>query len=138
MADDLFRFLDAANSGAGYRFVDKMSDESLKSISPYVLLGWGHGAKNDKDTHVILTNEVLNPYVFSHAKHPRLLLKLFVAANSDIGDTRYGFVKFSGKEETNLLKQIARHYDVGIREAKDIKPLLSEQDIKLIKEMYQE
>ncbi len=138
MADDLFKFLDASNTEEGFRMVDKMGDDSVKSISPYVLLGWGHGARNDTETHAILTNEMLNPYVFSLAKHPKLLLKLFVAANSDIGNTRYSFVKFTGKEETAIIKLIARHYGVGIREAKDYRKLLSEKDIKIIKEMYQE
>lgn len=135
---DIFKFFGKMNRGE-YSFVDTMSDDDIKSMAPYVVLCWCHGAQTNTAEHVILTDTYCNNAVFRLYKHPRLLLKLFVHANSGLGDnTRYKFVKSVTKEETNLLKLIARHYDCGLREAKDIKRLLSEKDVEIIKDMYAE
>lgn len=136
MAADLFGFFDKINKG-DYAAVDKLSDDDVKELSPFVMLMWMHGAQSNTAEHVILTNTYCNDFVFQLGKHPRLLLKTFVYANSGLGNTRYKFVKSVSKEETTVLRLIARHYMCGLKEAKDIRRLLSSDDISYLKEIYE-
>ncbi|MBG24082.1 MAG: hypothetical protein CMF22_11605 [Idiomarinaceae bacterium] len=132
---DLHRFFDAMNAG-DYGYVDRMGDDEVKKVSPFVMLMWMQGAKTCTAYHTIMTDMFCNGVVFSLNKHPRLLLKLFVAANSDMGDTRYGFVKPPKKEAEKHLKLIAHHYQVSLREAKDYDMILTDEDRKYLESMY--
>jgi hypothetical protein len=133
--DNLFAYFDAINR-EDFSYVDRMSDEDVKKISPYVLLMWMNGSVDNNDIHCILTDMYVNPYVFSLSKHPRLLLKLFISANGGIDNTRYKFKKSVTKEQTNVIKMIAEHYDCNYNHAKDIKELLSEDDLKELEKLY--
>lgn len=134
---DLFGFLNKVNSG-DFDAVDRLDDDDVKKLAPVVMQMWVHGAQTNTAEHVILTDTYCNPYVFKLYKHPKLLLKLLVHANSGMGNTRYKFVKSVTKEESSLYKLIATHYDCSVREAKEIKQMLSDDDITAIKEMYSE
>lgn len=134
---DLFGFLNKVNRG-DFDAVDKLETDEVKKLSPLVMQMWMHGAETNTAEHVILTDTYCNPYIFKLHKHPRLLLKLIVHANSGMGNTRYKFVKSVTREEGVLNKMIARHYDCSVREAKEIKNMLSEDDIAIIKELYSE
>ena len=116
---DMQSFLKHMNN-EDFVYVDEMSVEEVKKISPYVLLMWCQGAKKNRNIHTILTNTYCNPYVFSMAKHPRFLLKLFVAANGGIDDTHYSFVKPAfGSTKTSEVSKIAKYYQVSYRVAKE-------------------
>jgi len=129
---DLFKFFDKANSG-DFSYVDRMTDEEVKKISPFVLLMWY--AKSNPHFHAILMDTNMNEYVFSLPNHPRLLLKLFIESNS-IGDgTKYEFVKSVSKNESETIKAIANRYQVGYDAAKQYHELLDEESIKEIKEI---
>jgi hypothetical protein len=133
--DNLFAFFDAMNA-ENYDYVDSMTDEEVKALSPFVLLMWANGAVDNPHIHTILTDTYVNPYVFSLSKHPRLLLKLMVTANGGIDRTRYKFKKSVTKEQSNLIKIIAEHYQCGYNEAKEIKELLSKDDLKELESLY--
>lgn len=133
MSTDLFKFFDKMNSG-DYEYIDSLTDEEVKSISPFVLLMWVNGAQSNEEIHIILTNVVCNPFIFSLYRHPRLLLKLFIAANSDIGNTRYKFTKNVSKDESGALRDIARYYKIGLHEAEDMKRMLTTKELKEIRE----
>jgi hypothetical protein len=130
---DLFGFLNAIERG-DFSHVDGMSDEDIKAISPFVLLMWE--GKSNNIARVITTNEFCNDVVFSLSKHPKLLLKLFIASGNDMGGTKWEFVKSTTTQESTIYKMIANHYQCGYNEAKDIKRLLSKDDINELKEMY--
>lgn len=130
---DIFRFLEKMNEG-DFRFIDNMSDEEVKSIAPFVLLMWANGAKSNKEYHVVLTDNLCNTKVFQLHNHPRLLLKLFFAANGGIDNTRYSFVKTVSKEESATIKIVAEYYKIGYDSAKDYMRLLTKEDIDRIKE----
>lgn len=132
---DIFKLFEAINRG-DYDYIDALTDEEVKAFSPVVLLMWMHGATSNPETHVTYTNEYVNPFVFSLQKHPRLLLKLFVAANSGMGNTRYKFVKSTTKNDSLIYRHIAKHYECGYDQAKEIKELLSDDDIKELTEIY--
>lgn len=128
---DLFQFFDKANKG-DMRYVDKMSEEEVKGISPFVLLGWGMGAEQNEEIHTIMTNEYMNDKVFSLTNHPRLLLKLFIAANSHIDNTKYRYAKSKTATHTKETEAVADYYKCGMREAKDYVKILGDDDIKAI------
>lgn len=128
---DLFQFLKKANQG-DMRYVDNMSDEEVKGLAPFVLLGWGMGAESNEAIHTIMTNEYMNDKVFSLGKHPRLLLKLFVAANSHIDNTKYQYVKSKSVAHTKETDAVARYYNCGLREARDYVRILGADGVKQI------
>lgn len=130
---DLFGFLNAVERG-NFRYVDDMPEEEVKAISPYVALMWE--GQSNREIRTLVTNTYCNDMVFSLAKHPRLLLKLFVASGSGLGSTKWVFCKSVTKQESAIYKLVANHYNCGYEEAKDIHRLLSEKDIKELKEMY--
>lgn len=134
---DIFRLFRAINEG-DYGYIDELSDEDVKGLPVYMILMWMHGAQSNTSTHVMMTAEHVNPMVFSLYRHPRLLLKLLVAANGGIGNTRYKFVKSTTSNESAVIGYIAKHYQCGYEEAIEIKDLLSEQDLKELKEIYGE
>mgnify|MGYP001120331979 CR=1 FL=1 len=131
---DLFGFLDKMASG-DYRYVEQMSEEDVKKINTFVLLMWE--GEDDNIIRNIITDQYCNDVVFSLSKHPRLLLKLFVAANDGLGRTKFQFVKSVSNQESKIYKLIATYYGCGYHEAKDIHRLLSKDDIKELKEIYE-
>lgn len=133
----IFRFFERANAG-DFEFVDRMTDEEVKSLSSFVLLMWAHGVRDHTETLTICNDYYLNGIVFSLAKHPRLLLKVFVEANSGLGSVRYGFKKSVTGEETLVYQYISQYYRCSIREAKDLKRMLSAEEIKEIKDLYEQ
>ena len=88
----LFTFLKKANDG-DLDYVDTLTDEEMKTISPFILNGWVIGASSDNAARTILTDQFLNSKTFSLYKHPRLLLKLFVSANAGFGNCRFAYKK---------------------------------------------
>jgi malate/lactate dehydrogenase len=136
MANDIFAFFNAVNQG-DFEFVDSLSEEEAKKISPFVLLMWMHGAQSNPDIHIIVTNSFVNPFVFSLSKHHRFLLKLFIAANCNIDNARYKFVKSCVVAEKSIVaSRVASYYNCGLEHAKDIIPLLSDADLKELEELY--
>lgn len=134
----LFKLFDAIND-EDFSFVDKMTDEEVKEIAPFVLLGWMHGAEENTAIHSIMTDLYCNQYVFSLAKHPRLLLKSFVYANGDIDNTRYKFKKPNqSKTQSKEVKYVASYYGCSLKDAEDYVSILSEQDIKEISSIMKE
>lgn len=133
----LFQYFDAVDRG-DFSFIDKMTDDEVKEISPYVLLGWFNGAKREKNVHTVLTDVYCNEMVFPLGKHPRLLLNLFMSANCDISRGGYKFVKSVSKKESKRLHSIARYYDCTVTEAKDYIQLLDDKEIKIIEQMMGE
>jgi len=131
---DLFGFFDKVADG-DYGYVNNMSDDEVKNLPPFVLLMWE--GQNDNIIRNIITDQYCNDYVFSLSKHPRLLLKLFVAAGEGLGHTKYQFVKSVTNQESTIYKLIAKHFNCGYSEAKDIHKLLSKEDIKELKEIYE-
>lgn len=132
---DLFSFLGAMNKG-DYNYVDSMPESELKKISPYVLLMWCNGATSNTVEHILCTNSFCSDKVFPLAKHKKLLLKLFIAANSGFGNTKYKFKKSVSSEAIADRKLIAAHYNCSLNEAKDYEAILSKEDIEELKEIY--
>lgn len=134
---DLFGFLRKMNEG-DFRYVDRMGEEETKKLSPFVLLMWCNGAERSAPEHTVLTNTYVNEYVFPLGRHPKLLHKLFVAANGGVSNTRYKFKKSVTKEEVETIRAISYYYQCSYREAKDYASILKEKDIEEMKKIYSE
>lgn len=128
--DNLFKFFNEMNRG-NFSYIDKMDDDEVKELSPFVMLMWAHGAKDNEMVHTLLTDLYCNPYVFSLSKHPRLLLKLFVAANGEIDNTRYKFKKAKQQRGSSKeVKAIASFYGCSLKDADEYASILSKAEIK--------
>lgn len=134
---DLFGFFDKVNR-EDFDCIDGMTDEEVKKLSPYVLLAWMHGAVDNTHIHVMLTDMYCNEMVFSLSKHPRLLLKLFIAANGGIDSTRYKFIKPNSNGSDRSVRAVAAYYQAGYTEAQDYCRILSEDEIERITSIQEE
>ena len=113
-------------------YIDKFSDEDLKSLSMYVVQLWIKGATTDRSTRNLLTNEYVNQYVFSLSKHPKLLYKLLCAAN---GFGKKAFFKFEKKKtisKKNTIELLVKAYDMSFKDASNSLSLFTVKDIEEI------
>ena len=127
----LFDFLGAVNRG-DFDFIDRLSDQDMKELQPFVLLGWLHGAEFGRDAHVILTDAYVNDLVFKLHRHPKLVLMVMMAANAGLGNTKYKYVKSTSSKETKQVVAVAEYYKVSTKEAKEYIKILPEADVKTI------
>ena len=132
---DIFHLFGKMNT-ADYDWVMNLSDEELKSVSVYVLLMWVCGVDRDQATHLILTNQYVNHYVFHLQRHSRLLLLLMFVCNGEMGNPRYQFRKSVTKQETKSIKAIAKFYDCTYDDAKGYLELHSPEEVKEMCEIY--
>lgn len=117
-------------SGGKMSAIDKLTEEELKSVSPYVLQMWVKGATSNLDYRMLYTNEFVNPYIFTLSDHPKLLYKLLCYANDLNEDVRFYFQSRKKTKSTNLtLKTLMAYYKMDERHATDIIPVLSPDDI---------
>lgn len=130
---DIFSILNDISQG-DTSFIDSFSEEELKSISPYVIQLWIKGADSNLDARMVLTNELVNKYIFSLADHKKLLLKLLCAANGFGGHPYYQFKKKKTSSVSNLLKLLMEYYNINQTHATDALQLLSVNDITEIAE----
>lgn len=130
----IFRFFNEANAG-NHDFVNALTDEEVKGLSPYLLLMWFSGAERNQHSHTFLTNWYCNDKVFGLYNHPRLLLHLFVAANGDLGNTRYTYRKALSTNDRAKVLMVAEYYKVGYDVAKQYLELLDDKDLKEIEEI---
>lgn len=126
---DIFNVLERINSG-DTQFIERFSGEDLKGFQPYVVMLWLRGAIDNNEYHVYLTNELCNEYVFSLGNHPKLLYKLFCAANGFGDGTRYKFIKpKQRKSQSKEIDLLCEYYNFSPKQAEDALPLLTEDDI---------
>jgi len=132
---DLFAFLEHMCDG-DYTYIDRMTDEEVKSLSPYVLTMWVNGATKMTPERTVLTDLFCNSMVFKLSDHPRLLLKLFVSANEGMGQSRFKFKKTTTVSQSKVIHRIADYYKCGLNEARDTLLTLSDGDLVELNEIY--
>lgn len=125
---DVLKEINRGNTG----YIDKLSSEELKSIKPYVLMLWIKGAQDNPDAHTILTNLMVNSYIFSLGNHPKLLFKLLCVANGGYDNTKF-YWKHKKKSSSNFRETVIEdYYDYNSKEAKDAVLCLSDETIQEI------
>ncbi|MCK5019464.1 MAG: hypothetical protein KAS32_20565 [Candidatus Peribacteraceae bacterium] len=113
-------------------FIDNMSDNDVKSVSPIVLQMWILGANSNVEGRAVLTDLYVNSYAFSLSNHPRLLLKLLCVANNFGEIPRFGFVK-QGKSDSNyMVNLVQQYYNLSTEHAEEDLRVLTEKDLRQI------
>lgn len=131
---DLFEALNKINIG-DIDWFDNLTEEEVKSLSPYIMLLWIKGAQKNNLAHIIMTNEYSNPFIFNLDKnHRKLLYKLLCYSNNFNDKTRYNFRK-SDKKQINI-NAISWYYQENREKSKEIFHLLSEKDMSEILDLY--
>lgn len=126
---DIFTVLNQITKG-NTRYLDSYKDEELKELSPFVIQKWIRGASKNLELHLLLTNALCNPYVFSLQKHPKLLYKALCAANGFDDGARYSFIKKpSQKSSTQSVKVVMEYYGYPKEHAVDALNILSNSDV---------
>jgi hypothetical protein len=136
---DIFKVLSKIDNG-DVNFIDTLSEEELKSFTPFVVQNWLYGSTDDTEIRTVLLNELTNRFVFSLQKHPKLLYKLFCTA-SGFGETRHYYPKAATtKRPLGTLKLLMAHYGSNERDAIDMLKFYNKEDIKELAEYngYQE
>ena len=134
---DIFDVFSKINK-ENYDFFNHLTEQQIKDMHPYVVMRWMVGANNNNEIHTLLTNQYVNPYVFSLQKHPILLYKLAVASNGGIDDTRYSFAKKPSEKGTHKLSEaIMQHFHCNEDEACDRLAIMDESSIEEIKQIYE-
>jgi len=136
--NDIHQVLRQVNQGNTLYFNELQdSEERRKALSPFVVFHFLAGARDHRAAHVVMTNDQVNPYLFSLSQHPLLLYKLMTSANCGIGDNdQYQFSKPRQDTITITERLIARHFGCSIREARDIMTLIDKKELDQIKDMY--
>jgi hypothetical protein len=112
--------------------LSKYTDEELKTVAPYVLLMWIMGADNNTDARVLLTDELVNGYVFALANHKRLLLDLLCLANGYGVNTKFYFSNPQKKQGSFLVSMLSRYYNISEQQAFEDLRVHTEDDIREI------
>lgn len=114
---------------------EHLTVEEQASLHPYVLLLWVKGAQKNYYVHMLLTNEYVNPFVFSlDQNHRQLLYKLICYANGLDDYSKYYFQKKDQQKKDQ--KIISYFYNVNKYKANDILTLISQEELEELRELY--
>ena len=117
-------------AGGKMSAIDKLSEEELKSVSPYVLQMWIKGADSNVNYRMVYTNAFANHYMFALGHHPKLLYKLLCYANDLNESTRFYFQKRTKAKSTNFtVGTLMKFYEMDERHAIDIMPILTSHEV---------
>lgn len=133
--NEIFQILNHINKG-DYEFFQNLSQEEIRKLSPYMLMMWVNGAQKNEPIHVFMNEAIVNDKLFSLSKHPRLLLYLIVAANSEIDDTRYKFRKMTPQKQDKASSAIIQHFQCTPEQVQYYKSNLSDEELEDIIGIY--
>lgn len=107
---------------------ENLTEEQRKEFSPYMTMRWM--SCTDDIRQIFFLNELANPLVFNMHKHPQLMLKLLAACSSKIRQN-YKWIKppSAGGSKSRPLQVIKEYYGYPSRQAKDVLPMFSKDDI---------
>lgn len=105
----------------------RLSVEHQKAFQPYVIQRWLSGTKDSGQ--IVFLNEVVNPYVFSLYEHKHLLYQLSTVC-TDGTPKKYNWIKPHKASKNPLtIEVVCQYFCYGVKEAKDLIPILSKQQI---------
>lgn len=106
-----------------------LSEEERKGFSALIVMRWMSGCSDPRQ--IICLNEFVNLVVFTFGKHPELLLNLLSVASSKV-PRRYQWLPMKGGKKSKdemRMRVVKEYYQYTTREAKDVLPLLSKDDM---------
>lgn len=108
-------------------YYTKLDSQQQKAFQPYVVQRWLSGTKSPGQ--IVFLNELVNPYVFSLYGHKQLLYQLMTIC-TDGSRKKYNWVKPQKSAKNPLtIDVVCTFFNYGLREAKDVIPSLSKQQI---------
>jgi hypothetical protein len=121
---NLFEVL-AKASTKNAEYYDNLPEDQQKQIQPLLIQRWMSGTDSAKQ--VFLINEIVNPFVFSLYKHPKLLWKL-LTITAPGNSKKYKWM--SQKSEAGTKKPtstavVAEYYGYNSRHARDAVNLMT-------------
>lgn len=125
---DIFRVLGRI-SNKDTEFYKSLTEEEQKALAPLVVMRWLSGTRSAQQIYFL--NELVNPFVFSMAKHKELLVDLMTVCAP--GRTqRYYWNKAKGKRTSStptVVDVIRDYYGYSTTEAMEALPLLTDEDV---------
>lgn len=125
---DIFKVL-AKLSKKDRVFFSSLSEEEEKTLAPLVLMRWLTGTRNAQQ--IFFLNELVNPFVFTLAKHKELLIDLMMVCTSG-SSQRYYWNKTKGKRTSSMPLTIAvvrEYFTYSSIEAGEALPLLDDDAV---------
>ena len=125
---DIFKLLSHI-SKKDMNFYNELDEQEQKGFVPTVTLMWLAGTNEARQ--VFFLNELVNPFVFTLYKHPKLLYNLMTCCTSGTNQ-RYRWIKSTSKKDTNKPESIAvikETFKYSTLQALEALPLLSNDDI---------
>lgn len=124
---DIFGLLNSLNSAKSGDIYSKLTDDERKGFAPLVVMRWMSGTSDEQQ--IMLLNEFTNPYVFALGKHPHLLMQLLQASSSKT-NKRYQWLGVkSKKKNTESIQVVAEYFEMSLREARNLNPFPSADEI---------
>lgn len=125
---DLFSFLKAL-SKKDRECYERLSEEHKKEVKPFVIARWLSGVHDMRQVYFL--NEVVNKYTFTLQKHKGLLVKLMTICTSG-RPTRFSYPKTAKKKSVGssmLVTLVQRYFKYSSKDAAEVLPLLSDEDL---------
>ena len=123
---DICQVLDRINRNDRF-YYRNLSDEDKKEIKMVVLMRWLSGTRTP--LQIELLNQIVNPVVYdrSFRQHPELIWFLLTICR---GNTRYQWMKKKPKTRLSIpIEIIKRHYGYTTKDATEVLPILTNDDI---------
>ena len=125
---DIFVLLSRFDSGEKGIW-QTLTEEEQKGLAALVAMRWMSGCYDQRQ--IIYLNEFVNHCVFAFGKHPELLMDLLEICSSKQPRRYFWLAAKGGKKskEDRKLRVICDYFKYSVREAKQVLPLLSNDDI---------
>jgi hypothetical protein len=130
---DIFRLLGQINDPKSGDIYETLTDDEKKGFAPLVVMRWLSGTKDERQ--VMALNHFLNPFVFTLAKHPHLLMKLMQTCSSKTGGRNFWLGIKTGSKRNPLTQEVIKSYfSYSSRELNKLTVLPKEDEIVLMAE----